>query len=243
MNKMNENKERVFVTGVGGRFPGSNSMKDWWKKLCNGIDLVTPCSRSEQSDGNERMEDSGNFRYPAEDFFDLPNRMGQIEDINKFDNLFFGISAAQADCLDPQIRMLLESVFEAIADAGYAMSDLAGSQTGVYVGGGFSDLHKALLSDMCKENENCSVTGYENTGGCFTMFSNRISFCFDFIGPSLSIDTACSSSLVAFDQAMKDLKSGVITRAIVGGVSLVTDPSKGTIRYLILEQCLTFTFI
>ena len=171
--------------------------------------------------------DTGKVRYPDKDFFDLPNRMGQIKDINKFDNMFFGISASQADSLDPQIRMLLESVYEAIVDAGYSMEDLASSNTGVYVGGGFSDLHKALLTDMCKKDDsNCTVSGYENTGGCFTMFSNRISFCFDFTGPSISIDTACSSSLVAFDQAIKDINSGVITRAIVGGVSLVTDPSK-----------------
>jgi len=70
------------------------------------------------------------------------NSIGQaeIKSISKFDSMFFGISANQASCLDPQIRMLLESVYETIVDAGYSMEDLAGSNTGVYIGGCFSDL-------------------------------------------------------------------------------------------------------
>lgn len=115
--------------------------------------------------------------------------------------------------------MVAESVWEAVADAGYSMADLAGSSTGVYVGGCFSDLHKALLRDLRL------VSGYENTGCSHAMFANRVSFYFDLKGPSMTIDTACSSSLVALHQALQDLSSGVITRAIVGGVSVVTDPA------------------
>ena len=117
-NNMKEEKGRVFVTGVGGRFPGSDSMKDWWKKLCNGTDLVTPCCADADDEDYDKPTidtatttandiDTGKVRYPDKDFFDLPNRMGQIKDINKFDNMFFGISASKADSLDPQIRMLL----------------------------------------------------------------------------------------------------------------------------------------
>lgn len=191
----------VYITGFSGRFPSSNSINEFWNKLCNGIDLVTENSS----------------RYPI-GYSNLPGRQAQINNIEKFDALFFGISSSQASCLDPQIRLLLESVYEAIVDAGYTMEDLSKTNTGVYVGGCFSDMHKALLKDVR------TITGYENTGCSHSMFANRVSFCFDFTGPSMTIDTACSSSLVALDLATRDIRSGKIDRAIVAGVSIAVDP-------------------
>jgi fatty acid synthase len=209
------NADRTFVTGIAGRFPSSPTLKCWWSNLCEGVDLVSDCS-------------SGG-RYPYSDYCGLPDSLALIADITKFDNRFFGVSAPQANCLDPQVRMLLECVFEAVADAGYTMQDLAGSNTGVYVGGCFSDLHKALLADIGSKDK---IVGYENTGCCFAMFANRISFHFDFRGPSLAVDTACSSSMVALDLATRDLASGRVSRAVVAGVSLITDPSK--FQYFVL---------
>ena len=191
----------VYITGFSGRFPSSESIGSFWSNLCDGVDLVTENSS----------------RYP-EGYAGLPSRQAQIGTIQKFDAMFFGISSAQASCLDPQLRVLLEVVYEAISDAGYTMEDLARSSTGVYVGGCFSDMHKALLKDVR------TITGYENTGCSHSMFANRISFCFDFTGPSLTIDTACSSSLVAMDIAARDVMSGKVSRAIVAGVSIATDP-------------------
>lgn len=193
----------VLITGFSGRFPSSNSVNDFWNKLCLGIDLVTENSS----------------RYP-QGYSNLPDRQAQVKNIEKFDALFFGISSSQASCLDPQIRLLLEAVYEAIVDAGYTMEDLAKTNTGVYVGGCFSDMHKALLKDVR------TITGYENTGCSHSMFANRVSFCFDFTGPSMTIDTACSSSLVALDLATRDIRSGKINRAIVAGVSIAVDPGK-----------------
>ena len=191
----------VLITGFSGRFPASESFADFWEKLCSGVDLVEECPT----------------RYPP-GFSGLPDRQAQCRNVDKFDSMFFGISSAQADSMDPQIRLLLEVVFEAIQDAGYTMEDLARSNTGVYVGGCFSDMHKALLRDIR------TVNGYENTGCSHSMFANRVSFCFDFTGPSLTIDTACSSSLVAFDVAARDIRSGKVDRAVVAGVSIAMDP-------------------
>lgn len=191
----------VLITGYSGRFPASDSFSDWWSNLCGGVDLVTECSS----------------RYP-EGYSGLPGRQAQCKDTDKFDAMFFGISSAQAEALDPQIRLLLEVVYEAISDAGYTMEDLARTNTGVYVGGCFSDMHKALLRDIR------TVNGYENTGCSHSMFANRVSFCFDFTGPSLTIDTACSSSLVALDIAARDIRCGKVDRAVVAGVSIAMDP-------------------
>ena len=193
----------VFITGYSGRFPASDSFPHFWSNLCKGVDLVTECPA----------------RYPP-GYFGLPGRQAQCQGADKFDAMFFGISSAQAEALDPQIRLLLEVVFETITDAGYTMEELAKSNTGVYVGGCFSDLHKALLRDIR------TINGYENTGCSHSMFANRISFCFDFTGPSLTIDTACSSSLVALDMAARDIRSGKVDRAVVAGVSIATDPGE-----------------
>ena len=157
-------------------------------------------------------------RYPK-GYFGLPGHQAEVRGIDRFDASFFGVSAAQASCMDPQVRLLLEAVFEALVDAGYNMQDLAGTDTGVYVGGCFSDLHQALLQDLAR------VSGYENTGCSHSMFSNRVSFCFDLRGPSLTVDSACSSSLVALHQARQDIASGRVRRAVVGGVSVVMDPA------------------
>ena len=201
---------KTYITGASGRFPSSNSLSEFWDHLISGKDLVTSCEA----------------RFPLH-HHGLPSRIGQINSPEKFDAAFFGVGKAQAACLDPQIRMLLEVVHEAIAEAGYTMADLAGSNTGVYVGGCFSDLHKALLKEFSTDagTGRESVSGYENTGCCFAMFANRVSYCFDWTGPSVTVDTACSSSLVALDHACSDLLAGKITRAVVCGVSLITDPT------------------
>lgn len=192
----------VFVTGYSGRFPSSDSVKVFWNNLCAGKDLVGETKR-----------------YPSS-FHGLSGRQGEINETNKFDSAFFGIGAAQAACMDPQGRILLECTFEAVINAGYSMEDLAGSNTGVYVGSINSDSLSGMVRDLR------SITGYEMTGGASSMFSNRISFCFDLRGPSMTVETACSSSLVAFDLAVRDIRSGKIDRAIVGGVSLLLDPGK-----------------
>ena len=106
----------AFITGVGGKFPSSSSLSEFWDKLCEGEDLVT----------------LNHDRYPK-GFHGLPERQGQIKTLSKFDAMLFGVSYSQSLCLDPQIRLLLESCFEAITDGGYCMKDLAGTSTGNYL--------------------------------------------------------------------------------------------------------------
>ncbi|XP_014667634.1 PREDICTED: fatty acid synthase-like [Priapulus caudatus] len=150
--------------------------------------------------------------------YGLPRRSGKLKDITKFDAAFFGISEKQAVCMDPQTRILLEVTYEAIVDAGYNPQELRGSRTGVFVGVSLSEASDAWSLDPE------TVSGYTMTGCQRAMVSNRLSFCFDFKGPSYTIDTACSSSLYAVDNAVAAIRSGQCDSVIVGGVHLNLKP-------------------
>lgn len=121
--------------------------------------------------------------------------------------------------MDPQLRMLLEATYEAIIDAGINPQDIRGSRTGVYIGVSNSEIEQY----WCKDPD--VVNGYGLTGCARAMFANRISFTFDFKGPSYAVDTACSSSLFAMDQAFRDIKTGRCDAAIVAGVGLILKPT------------------
>jgi len=121
--------------------------------------------------------------------------------------------------MDPLLRMLLELTHEAIIDAGLNPSDLRGSRTGVYIGVSNSETEQHWCSDADR------VNGYGLTGCARAMFANRISFTFDFKGPSYSIDTACSSSLYALEQAFSDMREGKVDNALVAGAGLILKPT------------------
>ncbi|MBV1920990.1 MAG: SDR family NAD(P)-dependent oxidoreductase, partial [Pseudomonadales bacterium] len=122
--------------------------------------------------------------------------------------------------LDPQQRILLELSWEAMESAGLDPENLAGSDTGVFVGG-FTVDH--LLNQFGTEARD-NIGSHSASGATLTMLSNRISYAFDFHGPSFSIDTACSSSLVAFSQAVSAIKSNQCEVALVGGVNFMLRP-------------------
>jgi acyl transferase domain-containing protein len=121
--------------------------------------------------------------------------------------------------MDPQQRLLLEVCWEALEDAGLVPSRLAGSRTGVFIGISFTDYGMLQFKDVS------SINAYTNAGQTCSIASNRISYLFDFRGPSLSVDTACSSSLVAVHVACQSLLKGECSMALVGGVSVILEPA------------------
>eukprot|EP01038_Epipyxis_sp_PR26KG_P009638 gene9638-12977_t len=191
----------MFITGYSGRFPNADSVLEFYDALKNKKDLV----------GDSK-------RYPL-GYHGLPDRAGHLKTIDKFDSNFFRMNKLHVEGMDPQTRMLLEVVYEALADSHLSAAKIKGSNTGVYVGNCFSDYHNGIVQNIS------SVNGYENVGSATSMSANKISYFFDLTGPSLSIDTACSSSLVALDRACQDISNGIIDRAIVGGVSLNLRPT------------------
>lgn len=191
----------VVVSGMSGRFPESSSVEEFASNLYSGVDMVTE---------DDRRWTPG--------LHGLPRRSGKLPDLGHFDSSFFSVSPRQAHNMDPQLRLLLEVTYEAIVDAGYNPSELRGRRVGVYVGVSTSETEEAWTSDPAK------VSGYALTGCCRAMFANRISYTFDFKGPSFAIDTACSSSMVALQQAWRAVTEGEVEAAIVGGTNLTLKP-------------------
>jgi acyl transferase domain-containing protein len=139
------------------------------------------------------------------------------EDSRVFDASFFSISPYEAESMDPQLRIMLESVYEAFESAGYTLDQMRGSKTSVHIGVMASDYYDIQARDPE------TIPLYTATGTARSTLSNRISYTFDLHGPSITIDTACSSSLVALHQAVQGLQAGDATCAIVGGVNLIFD--------------------
>ncbi|KAJ1529566.1 hypothetical protein ONE63_006337 [Megalurothrips usitatus] len=196
------NTDEIVITGLSGRLPESNSIEEFKDQLFAGVDLVTADDR----------------RWPP-GLHGLPDRCGKLKDLTSFDAQFFGVHAKQARVMDPQLRMLLELTYEAIVDAGYNPTELRGSRTGVFIGVSSSESDEYWTQDPDR------VNGYGLTGCCRAMFPNRLSYTFDFNGPSYAIDTACSSSMFALQQAIQAMRDGQCDSAIVGGCNLLLKPA------------------
>ncbi|CAJ0958992.1 unnamed protein product [Ranitomeya imitator] len=196
------NMEDIVIAGIAGRLPESDNLQEFWENLIGGVDMVT--------------EDDRRWK-PG--LYGLPTRNGKLKEINKFDASFFGVHPKQAHTMDPQLRLLLEICYEAIVDGGMNPSDLRGTSTGVWIGVSGSEAGEAFSRDPEE------LLGYSMTGCQRAMFANRISYFFDFKGPSLAIDTACSSSLLALENAYKAIYHGQCNAAIVGGVNLLLKPN------------------
>ncbi|GFO47692.1 fatty acid synthase-like [Plakobranchus ocellatus] len=192
----------VAISGISGRLPESNNILEFRDHLMNKEDMVT---------ADDRRWKVG--------LHGLPARNGKLLEITKFDAGFFGVHPKQTDCMDPQLRMLLEASYEAIIDAGQSMESVRGSRTGVYIGVSLSDAQDAWTM------ETEGMVGYTMPGCCRAMFANRISFFFDFKGPSYAVDTACSSSMMCLDQALMGIRTGMIDSALVGGSNLCLKPN------------------
>jgi hybrid polyketide synthase/nonribosomal peptide synthetase ACE1 len=135
-----------------------------------------------------------------------------------FDASFFGMSPAESSTTDPQLRLLLETVYESLESAGIPVKSLRGSDAAVYTGQMCGDYEHLMARDEI------SLGTYHATGTARALTSNRISYFFDWHGPSMTIDTACSSSLYAVHHAVQQLRSGGSEIAIAAGSNLLLDP-------------------
>ncbi|KAF7131358.1 hypothetical protein CNMCM5793_004529 [Aspergillus hiratsukae] len=136
-----------------------------------------------------------------------------------FDASFFNILAGEAETTDPQQRLLLESVYESLERAGQRLDALRGSSTGVFCGVMMADWGTRL------EIDDQACPRYTMSGLARTNIANRVSYFFDWHGPSLVVDTACSSSMVALHQAVTALRQGQCSAAIVAGTNLLLHPN------------------
>ncbi|KPA10853.1 protein containing Beta-ketoacyl synthase, partial [Candidatus Magnetomorum sp. HK-1] len=201
----------IAIIGMNGIFPQSESLDTFFQHLENKDDLITevPIERWNKDD------------YPD---FPASHWGGFIDDIDKFDPLFFSISPREAEWMTPQQRLLLQTVWHTIENAGYKASELSGSETGVFIG--FSG------SDYVEIIRNAPSDVHTLSGLANSMIANRISYVFNFSGPSEEIDTACSSSLVAIHRAVESIRSRHCEMAIAGGCNMILAPKVS----ILLEQ-------
>ncbi len=202
----------IAVVGMSGIFPGSPNLNVFWQNLETGADLISKPALERWSFPAVRSEVNG-----AEEPIELPWG-GFMPGVDQFDSLFFDISPREAELMDPQQRLFLQTVWHTLEDAGYRKSDLAGTKTGLFVGVAANDYANLLAM------AGVPIEAYSSTGNAHSVLANRVSFYFDWHGPSEAIDTACSSSLVAVHRAIESMASGSCDLALVGGVNVLLSP-------------------
>ncbi|KAH7322436.1 putative hybrid NRPS/PKS enzyme [Stachybotrys elegans] len=206
--------EPIAVVGSGCRFPGgSKSPSALWKLLEKPRDVcseITP----------DRFSTTGHYHPDGTHHGTTNVRHAYLiqEDIRLFDSAFFNISPNEADSIDPQQRLLLETVYEALEAGGHTVESLRGSDTAVYVGTMGVDYNDTLLRDVG------TIPTYFATGTNRAIISNRVSYFFDWHGPSMTIDTACSSSLIAVHQGVQALRTGDARVAVACGTQVILGP-------------------
>ncbi|MDS4016557.1 MAG: type I polyketide synthase [Candidatus Accumulibacter sp.] len=213
VKKANSVLDEAAVIGVSCQLPGANSVNAYWSLLREGRNCVRQRPTGRWS--IERFLRAGD----PEPGFAYTFAGGYLDDPFAFDPTPFGISPRESQQMDPQQRLLLEMTWHALEDAGIPPLSLSGANVGVYVGASMVDYQSGASHDPAV------MESHFMTGNSLSILSNRISYSFDFHGPSFTLDSACSSSFVAINQAMEALRDGQIDLAVVGGVNLLLSPA------------------
>lgn len=209
---VDEGRANIAIVGVGTRFPGDmNTPEQMWSALLEGCDAITDLPEGRWSEflSEPRV---------AERVAKARTRGGYLSDIKGFDAEFFALSKMEADNIDPQQRMALELTWEALEHARIPASSLRGGSVGVYIGSSTNDYSFLGVADPSTAHP------YAITGTASSIIANRVSYFYDFRGPSMAIDTACSSSLVAVHEGIKALRAGDADVVLAGGVNALVTP-------------------
>ena len=198
----------VAVVGMACRFPGATDVDKFWDLLASGVSMVREPPSDRLNLNTHRLSDRAGTKFWG----------NFIEDPDSFDCRFFKKSSREAISWDPEKRVLLEVVYEALESAGHwgPAGQNAPNDYGCYIG---------TVANNYYDNVACHPpNAYSMLGTSRAFFSGRISHQFGFTGPAMSIDTACSSSLVAIDTACRTIQSGACSRAVAGGTNIFTSP-------------------
>lgn len=205
--------DKIAIIGMDCRFPGANSVEEYWENLCNEVESVgnIPNERASKiKEQLEAMEIQENVQYLMG---------GYLDNLERFDNAFFEIINREAIAMSPAQRLFMEVGYHAMEDAGYGGSALYGSKTGVFAG---------YISDLDAQNYQSIIAMSKDkstpTGALSSNLCGRFSYFMNFSGPSMIVDTACSSSIAALNVACKSIKSGECRQALVGGVQIDLKP-------------------
>ncbi|WP_442944053.1 polyketide synthase Pks13 [Nocardia sp. NBC_00508] len=212
----------IAIVGLSTRLPGAGSTPEsTWQFLIGGGDAIR-----ELPEG--RWEEFSSDPMAAKAIAEGNTRGGYLDQevVKGFDAEFFAMSPLEVERVDPQQRLMMELTWEALEHARIPASDLKGEQVGVFIGTSTSDfmLIAALGLGADDPSTPASAAAYGLTGSSSSIIPNRISYFYDFRGPSVAIDTACSSTLVAVHQAVRALRNGDADLALAGGVNMLLAP-------------------
>ena len=207
--------EGIAIIGIGCRFPGGvNNAESFWKLLVEGREAVSEVPPD---------------RWNVERFYDpepgivgksIAKRGGFLDSIDQFDPQFFGISPREAPYIDPQHRLLLETAWEAIEDAGFVLDLEHGTDLSVFAGVSHNDYQVIQGTPW----DSSGISPHSPTGSAHSIAANRISYCLNLRGPSVAMDTACSSALTAVHVACEHIRAGRGDAALAGGVTVMITP-------------------
>lgn len=221
LKKNESNNEDIAIIGIGCRLPKAKNANEYWDNLINGLE----CKTTFQKDRLELIKSIvTNKEYNEflsattinEDELEETRLGGYLEDVDKFDAGIFNVSPIEAKGMDPMHRILLETVWTSIVDAGYTRDKLFGTNTSVFVG---RDCINDTMYKYITKEESTSMTG-----NWPALLAGRINHLFNLKGSSLVLDSACSSGLLGVHLACNALKNNECEMAIVGAVALASFP-------------------
>ena len=213
-------KDDIAIIGLSGQYPEAKDIDVFWENLKAGKDCIREIPKD---------------RWNIDAYYDPDkNKLGSIysrwggfiEDVDKFDPLFFNISPREAELMDPQERLFLETTWRTLEDAGYTREELAPQKIGVFVGVMYGEYQLYGAEESLKSGSKFALSS------SYATIPNRVSYYCNFHGPSIALDTMCSSSLTAIHLACESIQKGESDLAIAGGVNVTIHPNK----YLLLSQ-------
>jgi len=216
----------IAIIGLAGKYPCSDDISEFWNNLKSGKDCITEIPES-RWDFNDYYDENKNTQGKA-----YSKWGGFINGVDEFDPLFFNISPRESEYMDPQERLFLQCAYKTIEDAGYTRDSIvktsdagSGNNVGVFVGVMYEEYQLFGAQEQAQGNMLA-------LGGSAASIANRVSYIFNFQGPSMALDTMCSSSLTAIHLACLSIERGDCDAAIAGGVNVSIHPNK----YLLLSQ-------
>ncbi len=197
----------IAIVGMSGRFPGASNVARFWENIREGRESIRFFTEAELLAAGERPE---LLRDPA-----YVKACGYLDDIDKFDAAFFGISPRDAAVFDPQHRLFLECASEAFEDAGYIGAKIGGP-VAVFATSGASEYFTYNLVTNEEVLRSIGAWLLRHTGNDPNFLATRVSYELDLVGPSMNVQTACSSSIVAVHLACQSLLNGECDMALAG---------------------------
>ena len=215
---LSDSRNEVAIIGMAGRFPRARSLAEFWRNLKGGVESITRFEDevSVPKDGASSTPGNG-----------LVRAGGILEEIEWFDADFFGFNPRDAELLDPQHRLFLECVWEALENAGYEPESYPGS-IGVYASVG---VNTYWLVNLLSNRDLVAGVGSDliRTANRLDNLATRVSYKLNLKGPSINIQTGCSASLVAVHLACTSLLIGESDMALAGGVRISVTQSEGSV--------------